>query len=255
VVFFIDRTLLLNLKQTDTFSNYNRSGLYYFLNNYIIISSSHKFLYIKTPKNACTKVLEVLIKGVAPNESIDYSTIHRIWYKNVERKIKPHSDLTNLIKDNEYYKFCIVRNPYTRILSAWKNKIVDTKADHIKNYKKKLGLFTKDISFQDFVKTLKNNKMHNIHADLHFTNQYNTLLYNIIPYDFIGRFENLQHDLSHVITKTHLPSNLVNTLNEKVNPTSNHDLERYYTSQIQSDVYDLYKIDFETFGYSKDLPL
>ena len=79
--------------------------------------------------------------------------------------------------------------------------------------------------------------------------------YCTIPYTVIGRLETMEEDLQYIKQITSLEFELV-----KKNPSSGGsttDLARMYFGQLNKTVmmqlYELYRVDFEMFGYSMDM--
>ena len=83
----------------------------------------------------------------------------------------------------------------------------------------------------------------------------------VIPYNFIGKFETLHEDMEHVLKEgfrirntTSLPLNF-NSMEKHTNTTV---MTKYYGNVPKHHVEklkEIYKIDFEMFGYSNELPV
>lgn len=174
------------------------------------------------------------------------------------------------------YKFIITRNPYTRIVSFYNNKIVyqDNHPHHFKNEwiptgisLEKYGLKNTDISFQEFIYWLETQNLDRYETEAHLRPQY--IGVEDIWFDKIVRLDNFNEDIKEVCeklnvdydkviktTKNFFPKN--KDISDYVwdkKPTwfmehgfpSNYDL--YYTDELKNIVYNLYKKDFKRFGY------
>jgi len=163
-----------------------------------------------------------------------------------------------MLQSSDIFRFAFVRNPYSRLLSAYMSKIVpglpmkaeilaamnDVSKDNITD-------LSQDVTFADFVNvvcdqdTLEMNPHWNLKAD--------QLLIDLIEYDFIGSFENLDHDMNHV-SQTLFKDQA--TLSMSKNQThSNTKLPSFYTTELSRKVYEKFFRDFEVFGYSEDISM
>ena len=142
-----------------------------------------------------------------------------------------------------YFKFSFVRNPYTRIQSAY----YFLKDGGINKYdlawSKKYLWQVKD--FEDFVLNhLSEDLMYSWH---HFIPQLNYLQDESgkIPVDFIGRFENLEKDFKYVSQRV--------LGYEKILQIRNSSNSEYtcISDVAKEKIYKLYTQDFESFSYSK----
>jgi hypothetical protein len=116
----------------------------------VLLSHSHHFIYTKTVKTAGTSV-EIYFEDacIPPGNSIVRG--HRIgetvtsagvigyrgadtsgcaWYNHMPAK--EIRELTGQTIWNEYYKFCVVRNPFDKMVSLW--WFINSKGDHRYEY-------------------------------------------------------------------------------------------------------------------------
>ncbi|WP_144392581.1 sulfotransferase family protein [Pleionea sediminis] len=132
------------------------------------------------------------------------------------------------------YKFTVVRDPYTRVLSAFLNKIKGKKENA-------------NVEFADFIQSLESGLLY---KNAHWAPQASLLLIPIDKFDFIGKTENLEHDLNFILMELNLPHSegvIRNTLVHATN--ANEKLKKYYSPELAQRVYKLYKNDFELFDY------
>ena len=92
----------------------------------------------------------------------------------------------------------------------------------------------------------------------HWAVQHDAVLYPLVRYDFIGKQESLVEDLlkleallfgSEVFDRAELGS--VNKAPMRTGSASK--LREHYTDRIAAKVAERYALDFDTFGYSRDL--
>jgi chondroitin 4-sulfotransferase 11 len=149
---------------------------------------------------------------------------------------------------SDYFSFTFIRNPYDRVVSAYKyfrklkeghrwykrNKIISDAANkmsfiefvnHVKDFQKLMtreeGSFESGIHFQPFY---------------YFLDE---------PIEYIGRFENIQHDYFNIMSRLNLPlKNL-----PKTNSTNNSNYRELYIEESKNTVYNIYKEDIKKYNY------
>lgn len=195
-------------------------------------SEKYKFIHYHIPKNA----------GSTVNNYITQVTGNDVQFPKLGYNDRGDGKLLscvanlNKVIDNpdEYYKFAFVRNPYSKLVSAW--AYADKKGH-------KVG------SFDHFVKnldTFKNNKhilWHGIISQTsHLKNEE-----EVINLDYLGRVETLFEDLKILSQKLNLNPTKIETLN-----TTKHSHWRdYYTEELKEIVYNRFEEDFKNFNYEK----
>ena len=111
----------------------------------------------------------------------------------------------------DYFSFVFVRNPYTRLVSAYKSKLNPGGTYYHELYGKQIVQdfrpnassdslrLGNDVMFPEFIAyvvRLYNNK---IGMGEHWKPQYKLCHPCLIPYNFIGKFENIREDIKYVI--------------------------------------------------------
>ena len=147
----------------------------------------------------------------------------------------------------DYFKFAIVRNPWDRLLSCWKNKIeIQAKkpwreSERAYHYKV-LGLdLLKDITFAEFIRHLNDDKL--LYADKHWAPLHS--LIDLDSIDFIGRLENLQEDFYIICDKIGIPRQQL----PHHNKTKHKHYTEYYDDETRQIVAERHAKDIEYFGY------
>jgi len=180
-----------------------------------------KFVWFRVAKCGTRSTLKLLR---------DYGATYEI--NHVFQKPYPRKKLA------EYATFGIVRNPYTRLASAWNDKIALNNPGF---YKVGEAEKTKMQDFAYFVDWLVDQGPRKI--NIHFRRQ--SLL---VPQDvdYIGHMENFDHDLRRILKKVGF-SNIGEIPHHNRNPGP--ELNSLYTPRILRLVNDYYARDFFRFHY------
>ena len=148
-----------------------------------MIISSHKLLFVHIPKTGGQSVIEFLLKNITNNHDIDDnieyglklnkslelpgpSHYHHLFLSEyLENKILPTEDIEN------FYTFTVLRDPYSRFVSAY-------------NFQE---LYTQYTSMYEFVKQLPkmNNKNHKLYRMFCTQSEY------VMPYNQINTYYNI----------------------------------------------------------------
>ncbi len=221
----------------------------------INISLSNKYVYVETPKVGCTTIKKILIQGEY-KEKMNCRNPEHIHFREFSPLLnaKQVGNFSEFIKKEDVFKFCFVRNPYTRILSTYLDKIKNNKPE-----KKQIViqngygyLSNEDLSFSEFIDAIIEQPI--MYMDIHWRVQYYLTFQDGIKYDFIGKFETFKDDLIHVMEKTGIDFDKFYE-EEKLHSTNAEEkIQKYYTPELVSKIYNKYRIDFDFFGYPKDLP-
>ena len=171
-------------------------------------------------------------------------------FKNDKSVCFGHADIKTLLEKkvlsyefyNESFKFCIVRNPYERIVSLF-------------HYLASHQRFQVPYTFKNFIKYLyMNRNLIPKSSDTNVVNvgdinsQWNQMV-SWIPDDIdkIFRFENFA-DISDEIKQ--LSQNNCNKKMIHKNLSSHRPYQEYYDGEVRKLIEDLYQDDFERFNYS-----
>ena len=178
-----------------------------------MISHEHRFIFIHIPKCAGTSIEQVFGhldshrgRGGQDHRSLrmlqpSFSNLHRLHERGnlfeVGRRFKHHlspnvSNPNNKIQVSprqyqDYFKFTIVRNPWARAYSWYRNYIRDPL------HKGAAG--QSDISFHEFLHQHAGRGM--LRSQLYWITDYT----GRVDMDYIGRFENLNADFGTICNK------------------------------------------------------
>ena len=230
-----------------------------------MISPKHKTIFVHIPKVAGQSIETLFLDDLGLTwENREELLLRR--KKSTEKgprrlahlKAKDYVELGYIEATtfSEFFTFSFVRNPYARALSLY-------------NY---LG-YSKIISFSDFVEKVLSKKLNEGH--FFFQSQY-VYLYSEageLLVDFVGKLENIEDDIEHVLEKAGLLGKKLPHVNKSekglkrgltsiaTTPSLLKDLKvknmlsrqkiKQLSSAQKEKVYNLYSKDFECFNYEK----
>lgn len=141
----------------------------------------------------------------------------------------------------EMFRFAVVRNPFTRTLSAYLDKV-----------ERRARTAQRESSFCEFLQGLGNGKLY---SNAHWAPQHSLLLLPFDDFDFFGKVEALEEDLSHIRARI-LGKQVVEPIKSfRANSTgAGKKLKEYYDEDTVRMVQELFCKDFELFEYPRDLP-
>ncbi len=149
-------------------------------------------------------------------------------------RINPHNHLTVTNEQyNNYFKFTIVRNPWARAYSWYKNIIRDE--IHMKSYKT-----TGELSFNEFLRQHAGKGM--LKPQLEWIKDFS----GKIPLDYIGRFETLHKDFQEICRALHIPES---SLPHELKSSGEGYLE-HYNKESKNIISEVYKGEIAMFDYS-----
>jgi hypothetical protein len=181
----------------------------------MIISHKHQFIFIEIPKTASTSLHTFLCHQGC----------------NSDRDFRHASALSvrDLPEWNDYFKFAIVRNPYDRAVSWY---------EYRRRPEVNESRSMKDLSFKEFLVQDDSKACYEFICD----EDYNILI------DYVGRYENLNNDVSHIMETIGISFDCLAKLNESSARKFRHYGEYFYdeTKELLSDNY---KMDLSIFNY------
>lgn len=224
--------------------------------NYLVhIDDKNKVVYIETPKVACTSIKKYMQDQYSGSkiELVAPSLVH-------DRARSPLKQISQLSEEEvyralegDYRRFSFVRNPFTRVLSGYLEKIVDNPIER-RVHLEKLGLeYEGNISFAQFLEALASVEESNL--DMHFSPQSSLLLMEHIEYDFIGAFERFEIDFSTLKSNFYSDDRADNYAGfgmHHATHASEKTMDFFSEHEIEI-AQSIYSVDFDLFGYSTDI--
>lgn len=155
----------------------------------------------------------------------------------------------------DYFRFTFVRNPYTRLLSCYLDRIIPKVSAP---YRQLISVTDKEIgydfSFKEFIEIICQQEPYD--QNNHWRLQFDDSCAKLIPYTYIGKQETFAENMEFVWSKIARGIKVPDFKNTNKSPSktnSKNKLKQYWTGEIADLVATTYKDDFEYFGYSKEI--
>jgi len=194
----------------------------------ITTSEQQKYVWFQLPKSASCSIRNFLEK-----------------YTIVDSHTKENWRYIEYYPQNykSYFKFTFVRNPFERLVSCWRDKIVENtqkpQGDEIQYMR------DRDFSFSEFVAMVTSDFWG---MNGHWIPQCELLIDNFeIELDFIGKVENFDSDMKFVLQRLGV-CEYQNDYHS--NSTQHKHYTSYYNEKSRLLVEEKYANDIETLGYS-----
>lgn len=248
------------LRICDNFQNV--SSLNYSELDHVLVDHGHKLLYCYVPKVACTNWKRVFMMLTGRSNVSNLVDIPATLAHNENSTISlselPQTDASHCLDD--YLNFLMVRHPFERLLSAYRNKFEDSHPSAkyfqerygryiIKKYRKhaaehdlKTGC---NVSFREFVQYLINEGLTNEH----WKSIFELCRPCSVNYTFIGKYEKFEEDSQALLDMVGAPYLVF----PHTRSGGTSDVLRKYYQQLSlgeiERLYRLYEFDFKMFGY------
>ncbi|XP_062304736.1 carbohydrate sulfotransferase 12-like [Osmerus eperlanus] len=255
--------------------------------DHLIVDDKHKVIYCYVPKVACTnwkRVMVVLSQGLlatdgqpyadpqaVPSDLVHNSTLHLTFSKFWRRYGRLSRHLMS-VKLQSYTKFLFVRDPFVRLISAFRNKLGQPNQDFYRQFGavmlRRYGdggaelpetaaeAFSAGLrpSFTAFVRYLLDPETEREEEfNEHWRQVYRLCHPCQVNYDFVGRLEDLERDADQLLRILGV-DRLIRFPPSNRNRTATS-WERDWFAGVPLDLrrklYELYEPDFKLFGYPK----
>lgn len=172
---------------------------------------------------------------------------HSPGYREFYRAPIAILDRYQRLLDEKIFTFTCVRNPYSRALSMYQDKMFGTDKVLFRPY---FGFsLEEDVSFQEFLEAIKERNPKDL--DSHFRTSTSLTFFPLVHYNLIIKLENFNNEFKKVMDILQLPGEPENYKWVEHATKASAKLSEYYTQECVELVLDIYGEDFEYFGYSK----
>ena len=218
------------------------------------------YLYQPITKCACTKIKGMLLEleGLPVDEDE--------WRRHQKRHNKfpgmlrfgPRQRRDIFEGRTATFKFVIVRNPYTRLASAYCDKFVQRQdaywIDQIRRSAEAQRVtLSEPISFEEFVAVVAGQTIGEM--DDHWRPQYYEGRFATIRYDFVGRMERMPEDLVYILQRIGAPADMIARAGERSNATgADFRLWESVSPAVRRRYVDAFAMDFDMLDYPRRVP-
>lgn len=250
-----------------------------------LVGRSRRFIYAYVPKAACTSLKRWMaaVEGLLPADD-DAFFVPGIHAFVKSRAALPVHEAPAILRDPAWFKFAFVRNPLSRLVSAYLDKVVPAKktaARLVRNFHlqdpqaawwQRLAAAVRadakrGLTFRQLVQQLGRERLDKL--DEHFRPQ--SLLLAGLPLDFVGHVERMEADFAVVQRRldTNVPLShekrqayaaqasgdyVADWPVEKFRAQASHPhWRRFYPPEVLAAVARIYADDFARFGYRAEI--
>ena len=188
--------------------------------SWVLVHPKFKIAYCHLAKVGSTAWKTYLINLVSNNQTkqkllkMDTDELHiainaLFSTKNINTN---HEELSKYLQSQKYFTFAFVRHPFDRLVSAYIDKVLDTKNTFYRHVSQTLLQNYGAITFENFLrfvlKSMENcnsqtTKCLNV-IDVHWQPYYQRCEFCDMKYDYIGRLETFNQDVKEVLIRGNL---------------------------------------------------
>jgi hypothetical protein len=225
------------------------------------VSPRHRYMYVETPKAACTsfKHLIAAIEGLSPDSgALPYQRetrpdmlIHQRRYLALPTLLDVDAETRATILDGspDWFVFALVRNPFSRLVSFFENKIRQGEPGYRRleaRYGDAARFSGLQQAFAAFVGEVVTDPAL-LRGDSHLLPQNEVIMPRLIPYTKVFRLE--EADAAVAALNAHLAGMDVPDVALAHNRSAGRDWRGYYDPATAAIVAKAYQEDFALFGY------
>lgn len=228
---------------------------------HIDVLPQHRLIYICVPKSASTTIksaLSALERGVP----ISQDKLHRRRCSGL--KSPTHVGLSTfhrLANSAATLRFSFVRNPYSRLVSAWADKFQgkpliagNSFIEQYRAHRAAIGYALPDgpdetLSFPQFVEFAAATADRRVNA--HWQLQSDLIAMPGIKLDLIGKVETFRDDFNRVLDHAGAGDRFRQAIGVPLNTSRHRQWQDYYTDALAARVHHAYERDFDRFGYMR----
>lgn len=231
--------------------------------DHVHLSGRYPYLYVDTPKTGCSSIKKTLnlaeCDGIGTllsdkkQDTFGYSKGLMNVHDRTLMPLRAPESIEEFQAEvaSRPVRFCFIRNPFTRVLSAYIDKI---QANPQRRALFLQGLADpadrhKPISFFDFLRMLSRQAVAQMNP--HWRTQVGQTMWSLIDYTHVGAFERFDMDLKRILSDID-PALLafISTASEHVTGATERLMSYYSAPEIRALVLEIYGEDFDNFGYS-----
>ncbi|KAM8775472.1 carbohydrate sulfotransferase 8 isoform 2-T6 [Rhynchonycteris naso] len=235
----------------------------------IFVEDRHRVLYCEVPKAGCSnwkRVLMVLAGLASSTTDIQHNTVH---YGSALKRLDTFDRQGILHRLSTYTKMLFVREPFERLVSAFRDKFEHPNsyyhpvfgkailARYRANASREALRTGSGVRFSEFMQYLLD--VHRpVGMDIHWDHVSRLCSPCLIDYDFVGKFESMEDDANFFLSLIHAPQNLTfprfkdrHSQEARTTTRITHQYFAQLSALQRQRAYDFYYMDYLMFNYSK----
>jgi len=213
--------------------------------NGVVVIPSKSIAYFPIAKCGCSFIKKMILSMVE-EQQVENKDIHYCF--NSSKYFNSRNDVNELAECK--WMFALVRNPFARIVSFYKDKIelARTEYRHIEYLEKYyFGMFNKEMTFSEFVYTVCD--LPDDVAEIHFRSQFDSLPKKYFNRIKIFRIEEMDDVVSYISNKMGVANGMQY---RPVNKRDKYDYRSYFTLELFELIFNRYSMDVIKFGYLEE---
>ena len=220
---------------------------------HVHISLKYRYIFFETPKVASSSI-KTALQRLELNDSTFFRPCGYVHAREYSPLLSPAqvASFRKLREDRTFFTFCFVRNPFTRLLSGYLDKIMRNrpqKSSVLTSLGKDGNSLSEHLTFNDFISALELQPHSSMNT--HWRPQHSHLKIGALTYQFIGSFEELERDLKRIGSGFGVDITPFLAFQAPHRTYAETRIDEYYTDDLVKRVRSLYSSDFESFGYSE----
>jgi hypothetical protein len=231
------------------------------LNYCTFVDLDRHYMYYEVPKAGCTSIKTLIhdLQGLPPIKALA-GTLREVRrdmlvhdrHQFVMKSLTDLDDETqrDVLSSDVFFRFTVVRNPYTRLRSAWRDKVRVCAPGYEYFYETLRGEIPtrfeagQMITFREFVDAIAKTDLRL--CNHHWRLQSEHIFSKALKFSRIGALENLGELVSDFLARANYPT-------DNRPPGKNHAVgDGGYDRELAAKVYRLYQADFLAFGYDAE---
>jgi hypothetical protein len=219
-----------------------------------------KILYVETPKVACSSI-KTILRDLYPSECgsphymKDQSSMEMVVHcrsAHASRSLLDLSDheIEEVLLSKGWLRFCIVRNPFRRLFSCWRDKVFLHEPGFLRTQSNLIN-YLRDIhdpveNFRAFTCWVINERS----VNHHWQPMTSILCPELIAYTLVAKLEFLSTQIRPFLHRLGCGEDRLSKY--KRNSSLPVPRAEYYNRQVAEEVYEYYRGDFAQYGYGFD---
>jgi hypothetical protein len=227
------------------------------------ISGKYGLAYFDLPKGGCSTIKSIF-QELERNEiwsEEENTDLEKIHIKELSPLLSP-SDIGfgkffRMMERNKIFCFTFSRNPFSRVLSGYLDKILGHEEEKIgilhilgRNYLE-IG---QHITFDEYISALFKLRHDPIKLNCHWRPMTLQLFADIVQFDFVGRIENFEEDIYELGQRLNIKK-VKQYAKRRIHIRDASDkCKDYYCDSTKKMIIEIYEEDFKYFGYNFEFP-